>query len=202
MSRWRGIQVLGLSLVLALAPARARADDGDGDGDGDGEEFSPGERGAVTGIGTLILTSIAGGILMGRARTSTARDVGTNIAGFGFAAAPLAGHLVNGEYVRGAAFTAAPLLLATADLALMIHDPNVIDEQGTPTTRVPFALFFTVGFTSGVLGIVDTFFATARRDARARHGKDGQGAAGLFTDLHVLPSVGRDGGTLVLGGTF
>jgi hypothetical protein len=193
MSRRRGIQVLGLAFLLALAPARARADDGED------EDFSPSERGAVTSIGTLILTSVAGGILMGRARTDTARDVGTNIAGFGFAAAPLAGHLVNGEYVRGAAFTAAPLLLATADLALMIHEPNVIDEQGTPTTRVPFALFFTVGFTSGVLGIVDTMFATARRDARHRHDR---GAASLFTDLSVVPSVGRDGGTVVLGGTF
>ncbi len=185
--------VLAVSLAVTAAslPRSARADD---------EAMDPGELGAVTGIGTLLVTSLVGGLMMGRATNTFTRNAGTDIAGFGFAAAPLAGHLVNGEYARAAAFTATPLLMAAADVGLMQHSPNVIDQEGTSATRVPFSIFFTVGLTSGVVGIVDTMFATARRDRRAREGDKAQHT--VFSDLHVVPLVGHGGGTLSLGGTF
>ncbi len=190
---WRG-RTLALAVSLAVTaaslPRVARADDA----------MDPGELGAVTSIGTLLVTSLVGGLMMGRATNTFTRNAGTDVAGFGFAAAPLAGHLVNGEYARAAAFGATPLVMAVGDVALMQHEPNVIDEEGTSATRVPFAIFFTVGLASGVVGIVDTMFATYRRDKRREH--DGGQEHAVFSDLHVVPLVGRDGGSLSVGGTF
>jgi hypothetical protein len=190
---WRG-RTLALTVSFAVTaaslPCGARAD----------EAADPGEIGAVTSIGTLLVTSLVGGLMMGRGTNTFTRNAGTDIAGFGFAAAPVAGHLVNGEYVRAAAFSATPLVMAVGDVALMQHDPNVIDEEGTSATRVPFAIFFTIGLTSGVVGIVDTMFATHRRDERREH--DGTPEHTVFSDLHVVPLVGRDSGSLSVGGTF
>jgi hypothetical protein len=188
--------MLALAVALAVTatslPRVARADDA----------MDPGEVGAVTSIGTLLVTSLVGGLMMGRATNTFTRDAGTDIAGFGFAAAPLAGHLVNGEYARAAAFSATPLVMAGADFGLMQASPNVIDQQGSPKTRVPFAIYFTVGLTSGVVGVVDTLFATYRRDKRRERDAHDQAPRTVFSDLHVLPLVGRDGGTLSVGGTF
>ncbi len=147
------------------------------------EKPDPG-AGVVAGAVTFVTGFTVGGLVLAAADGSNAQSrAGWLVVESGFVAAPLAAHAVEGEWTRGLAFAAPPLVAVGGTAALFQYDPGTILHGSLPEQRWMWSMFC-VGLLSGVAGVVDVAFARQR---------------GAVT---VTPTVGSGRVGLQLGGTL
>ena len=151
----------------------------------------------ITGAATAILPAALGAIHTAGV-TSDAdgpRNVGFAVAGAGFALAPIAAHVVLGEWTRAAAFGAVPVAAEIGGCALLAARPDAL-FHGTVLSRTTFAVLFSADIFGSALGMVDVVMAGERARARRKR------AVAWPHGLTIAPRVGAGHAGLVLGGAL
>jgi len=185
---WRsGIDLLRRAavLVVLLASRSALADQADAD---------VLERRTTTAIvvgGALELAPFAiGGTMVANASDATVRRAGVYVSSAGLTLAPLLAHGMMSEWARGVPFAAVPFACGVG-LAVLMQQPqgDVLSEQGTATTRVPFWALASLSLAASSFGLFDAALAPSRARSRTHA-------------LYLIPSRVPAGALINVGGTF
>jgi hypothetical protein len=138
------------------------------------------------GIATAMIPLALGAMHTAGAVSDESRNAGLIVAGAGIALAPIAAHIVLGEWKRAAIFGAAPLAAEIATIAYLAARPDAV-FKGTPVTRTAWGAIFSLDLFGAAIGLVDVMLAGERWQRR---------------DLAIVPSVGQGRFGLALGGVL
>ncbi len=149
----------GACLIAGTVASSARA----AESASDAERRS--ELAFVTGTLSAIVPFAVGGVMIasGPRDPSATRHAGVVVAGLGLTAGPLVAHAMVSEVGRGLAFSAVPFVCGVG-LAVLQELPkgDVLEVQGTRTSRIPWGIFTAVALASSAVGIFDVLMHERR----------------------------------------
>jgi hypothetical protein len=146
----RALTPVAVALALVAQASNAGADDPD-----------PGTR-LVAGAAVLLTGFAIGGTMIAAADGRNApSSAGWIVMQSGMSLAPLSAHLLSGEWVRGLAFSAPPVVAEGGTVALFAADPGTILHGSLPEQRILWGCFV-VGLASSLAGIVDAVWVRPR----------------------------------------
>jgi hypothetical protein len=139
------------------------------------------------GVGLALLPMVAGGAAVTRSQTIGGRRRAVQLIALGVGTAPVASHLIAGEWSRAAAFGAVSLSAAALVVGVLERSPGVVSD-----TKRPAGALLVVGlaveiFAAGA-GLMDSLTAGERRGGRVR--------------LRVLPGMGQRALALAVAGAL
>ena len=138
------------------------------------------------GAAVAILPLAVGGALTTLDSRAT-RNAGLYVITAGLALAPIVSHLVLREWKRAAIFGAVPAASLLAMVAMLHAAPDVLTEEGGPSTRIPFAAILIAAVFSSGVGIADCILAGDRKKK---------------SRITVAPAIGIHQYGLMIGGLF
>jgi len=150
------------------------------------EEAPPVGVAIAVGVATALVPLAVGSMIVAGAETDRSRNGGLLLAMNGLALAPVMTHLIEGERGRGLVFGAVPFAAMVAMAALMLDRPQVINDLGFPSVRLPFGAILIVAVLASGGGIADGFLAGERWRKR----------------VNVMPVALPGGGGIVIGGSL
>ena len=121
----------------------------------------------VTGFVIAGGSLAAGGYVLASDRSLDAKRHGLYLMHGGLTLAPLAAHLVAGEWRRGAIFSLAPALAGMGMVALLALTPEAPIRGKNKSQRI-YPVLITVGVLGSAVGIFDAAFVDERRAERQR----------------------------------
>jgi hypothetical protein len=176
---------LACACVCAVSAAPARADDGEGPASGSDPRTT---RAFFAGVVLELAPFAVGGMMIADSGNRTVRRASVYVSTTGFTLAPLVAHGLEGEWGRGAVFASVPFACGVG-LAVLMQQPDgdVLTEEGTKTTRIPFWIMASSALAASAAGVIDAALAPGRSRA---HG------------LYFAPSRVPSGVAMNVGGTF
>jgi hypothetical protein len=115
----------------------------------------------LCGVGTALIPLVLGATFTATAHSDSGRNLGLQVAGVGPALAPIAGHLVLGEWTRAAAFGAAPVLGEIGMVTYMHLKPQATFHGGDGDLAI-FATFFLLDLLGATVGMTDVVMVNER----------------------------------------
>jgi hypothetical protein len=141
----------------------------------------------VVGMTTVFAGFTLGGTMIAAAGDDPAKtNAGWLVMQSGYALAPFTAHAVNGEWARGAVFSAIPTVCIGGTVPVLVEQhAGPVDHGSIEEQRVMWS-FFGVGLIASAVGIVDAVLPRGR-SAHA---------------LRLVPDVGAKHAGLVFGGAL
>jgi hypothetical protein len=172
---------IGVCLLAVLSGRPARAGSLDSDSDLS-LSWSLG-----TGCGLMLASMAVGGGVAAGLDTERSRKTGMEILAGGLALAPLASHLVAGEWKRAAFFGGISLGLA-AFTTVAVERTSAVVEGPSYVSRIPFGIAVASQVVFSTIGLIDSMMAGERARGRQR--------------LALVPLVADGNLGLALGGAL